>query len=63
MQFERLSLFALHFIDTPEKKNQKFMIGLNAAIQGSVVGSWDKSFESVVGLLTTLEMIRGMFLQ
>ena len=42
------------------KKNQKFVKGLSVAIQGSVVRSLDKPFESVVGLATTWEMMRGM---
>ena len=60
LQYERLSHFISHWIDTPEKKNQKFVMRLNAAIQGSVVGSLDKLFESVVGLARTWEIMREM---
>ena len=41
VQFERLSRFAYHMIDTPENKNRKYHLGLSLQLQRSTFGHLD----------------------
>ena len=63
MQFERLSHFVPHLVDTSVKKNWKYVMGLSMTIQGNVEGSLDKTSELILGLAATLEMMRGSLQQ
>ena len=46
VQFERLSHFAPHLIDAPEKKNKKYVRGLTMSIQGHAMSSITQPFET-----------------
>ena len=54
-QFERLSRFAPHMVDTNEKKIRKYNQGLAPPIRRMTIGHLDKTFESLVDMATELE--------
>ena len=59
VQFERLFRFAYHMVDTPEKKNQKYDLGLSLALQRSTFGHLNQSFKALVGMANGFEEING----
>ena len=56
-QFERLSNFAYHMVDTPSKKNRKYQQGLSISLHKLTMSSINQSFEDLVGLVIKLEGI------
>ena len=59
IQFERLSRFAYHMIDTPEKKNRKYHLGLSLQLQRSTFGHLNQSFKALVGMAIGFEDINN----
>ena len=59
VQFERLSHFAPHLIDAPEKKNKKYVRGLTMSIHGHAMSLITQSFETLVELESNLEIMYG----
>ena len=57
MQFERLSQFAYHMVDTPTKKNEQYHQGLSLTLQEKTAVYVSKPFEALVGLATQMENI------
>ena len=56
-QFERLSRFAYHMVDTPAKKNEQYHQGLSPTLQEKTTVYVSKPFEALVGLATQMENI------
>ena len=56
-QFERLSRFAYHVVDTPAKKNEQYHQGLSLSLQRATVVYVSQPFEALVGLATQMENI------
>ena len=54
-QFERLSRFAQHMIDTPQRKIKRFHQGLSSHLRHMMVGHLNQSFEETVRFATSLE--------
>ena len=54
-QFERLSHFAGHMVDTPQKKVKRFHQGLGPHLRHMMVGHLNQPFEGIVRLVTSLE--------
>ena len=50
VQFERLSRFAYHMIDTPEKKNRKYHQGLSLPLQCMTLGHHNQNFKALIGM-------------
>ena len=59
VQFERLSRFAYHMIDTPEKKNRKYHQGLSLPLQRMTLGHHNQNFKALVGMAIGHEDING----
>ena len=59
IQFERLSRFSPHIVDTLVKRNKRFIRGVNTTIQGHMMNSFAQSFESIVEHATNLEVMYG----
>ena len=59
VQFERLSRFAPHMVDTPIKRNKQYVHRLNKTIQGHMMNLFAQSFESIVEHATNLEVMYG----
>ena len=55
VQFERLSRFASHMVDTPEKKNQRYHQGLNLRLQQLTLSYRNQNFKDLVGSAKELE--------
>ena len=58
-KFERLSRLAYHMVDTPAKKNHKYLQGLNLSLRKLTVSSISQSFEDLVCLAMELEGLRN----
>ena len=54
-QFERLSRFAGHMVDTQPKRVKRFHQGLNSHLRHMMVGHLGQTFESVVRFAVSLE--------
>ena len=54
-QFERLSCFALHMVDTPQKKIKKFHRRLDTHLCHMTLGHLEQTFEALVKLASSLE--------
>merc|ERR1711890_122866 len=48
-EFDTLSKYGLSLIDTPEKKNEKFITGLDGYLGERLINHIDETFESIVG--------------
>ena len=48
-EFDTLSKYGLSLIDTPEKKNEKFITGLDGYLGERLINHIDDTFESIVG--------------
>ena len=48
-EFDTLSKYGLSLIDTPEKKNEKFITGLDQYLGERLINRIDETFESIVG--------------
>ena len=48
-EFNTLSKYGLSLIDTPEKKNEKFITGLDGYLRERLINHIDETFESIVG--------------
>ena len=54
-QFDRLSRFAPHMVDTPQKKIKKFYRGLDTHLWHMTLGHLEQTFETLVRLASCLE--------
>ena len=59
VQFEQLSHFAYHMIDTLDKKNRRYHSGLSLTLQRSTYGHLNQSFNALVGMANRFEEISG----
>ena len=57
MHFERLSQFAPHIVDTPEKKSEQYHKDVSLPLQKVTTVYVGQPFESFVGLTTQMENI------
>ena len=48
-EFDTWSKYGLSLIDTPEKKNEKFITGLDGYLGERLINHIDETFESIVG--------------
>ena len=55
IQFERLSRFTLHMVDTPQKKIKKFHRRLDTHLRHITLGHLEQTFEALVRLASSLE--------
>ena len=61
MQFKRLSHFAHHIVDTPQKKVKQFHQGLGSHLRHMMVGHLNQSFKGIVRLASSLERIANKY--
>ena len=54
-QFDRLSHFVPHMVDTPQKKIKKFHHGLDTHLRHMTLGHLEQTFEALVRLASSLE--------
>ena len=54
-RFERLSHFAPHMVETPQKKIKKFHCGLDTHLRHMTLGHLVQTFEALVRLASSLE--------
>ena len=52
-QFERLSHFAHHMVDMPQKKLKRFHRGLGPHLRHMMIGHLNQSFDGMIGLATS----------